>query len=198
MKFELGINSIPYQGEVVSGDIHFFKNTTDGALVAVIDGAGHGWSAAQAAKLIASNLEGIASDSISEIFKKTETICKKTRGAAMSAAHFSLINSSMTWAGIGNVEGILMRANPEIKPSKESLLLRNGILGYGSVAPRIATLPVSPGDTLILVTDGIRSDFFESVDLREPAQKISESILASHAKGNDDALALVVRLMEAE
>jgi hypothetical protein len=49
------------------------------------------------------------------------------------------------------------------------------------------------GDTLILVTDGIRSNFADVVNVRDPPQLIADRILAEYSKGLDDALVVVAR-----
>jgi hypothetical protein len=55
-------------------------------------------------------------------------------------------------------------------------------------------LPVAKGDTLVFVTDGIRGEFAESISPLESPQRAADRILERHCRGNDDALALVVRL----
>jgi len=46
---------------------------------------------------------------------------------------------------------------------------------------------VSPGDTLVMATDGIRSGFAAGVTIEYSPQEIAESILARYAIGSDDA-----------
>jgi hypothetical protein len=52
---------------------------------------------------------------------------------------------------------------------------------------------VVPGDTLVLVTDGIRDDFAEQLTANGAVGPSAERILARYAKGTDDALVLLVR-----
>jgi hypothetical protein len=99
----------------------------------------------------------------------------------------------MTWAGIGNVEGVLVRGDPAARPPRELLTPRGGVVGYVLPSVRAAALPIAPGDTLILATDGIRSCFTDGVDLRRSPQEVAGAIFARHARGSDDALVLVAR-----
>jgi hypothetical protein len=56
-----------------------------------------------------------------------------------------------------------------------------------------SVVSVSPGDTLVFATDGIRSDFGWRLDPADPPRQIADRIVAGHATPRDDALVLVVR-----
>ena len=114
---------------------------------------------------------------------------KATRGAVLSLACFHP-DQTLSWSGVGNVEGRLLRADGS---APCSLLLRPGVLGYRLPPLRAETLPVFPGDTLILVTDGISYFRNEDIPAQLPPQALAEYIMAHHGKGSDDALVLVVR-----
>jgi hypothetical protein len=58
---------------------------------------------------------------------------------------------------------------------------------------RAAVLPITRGDTLIFVTDGIRSGFDQGLVLNSPPQQIADRILAQDRLNTDDALVLVAR-----
>jgi negative regulator of sigma-B (phosphoserine phosphatase) len=60
---------------------------------------------------------------------------------------------------------------------------------------RTAVLPVAPGDTLVLATDGIRSGFAEKLSPEASPQQLADGILARDVKGTDDALVLVARYL---
>jgi len=82
-----------------------------------------------------------------------------------------------------------------IKPNKEQLLLRAGVLGDHLPALQASIVPVTIGDTLIFVTDGIRSGFEEGIKLDKPPERIASGILGRYSKGNDDALVFVARYL---
>jgi hypothetical protein len=111
----------------------------------------------------------------------------------MSMASFNAAEGTLTWIGIGNVEGMLWRAGVTSNTAHESLLLRGGIVGIQMPPLSASIMPVMPGDTLIFVTDGIRPDFAERLNLREPPQELADRILSQHVKGTDDALVLSAR-----
>src|SRR5438067_1235314 len=74
---------------------------------------------------------------------------------AMSVAAISGEGHTMSWLGVGNVEGSLFRRSEGSRPSRESLLLRGGVVGYQLPKLLPSVVPVDPGDTLVFVTDGI-------------------------------------------
>ncbi len=116
----------------------------------------------------------------------------------MSLASFDSRDSSMTWMGIGNVEALLLRTGqPADLAPRESITQRGGVVGYHLPALRASSLSVSPGDTLVMASDGIRGGFVADLNVRGSPQQVAESILARFARGSDDALVLVARYLGA-
>jgi len=182
-------------GQTESGDRYLATTTPDGALVAVVDGLGHGAEAADAAKVAVRSLERHAQQPIIPLVRYCHHTLVGTRGAVISVASFTARDQTMTWLGVGNVEGLLLRAQVT-SPRRESLLLRGGVVGVHLPALTAEIVPVTPGDTLILATDGVRSDFSHERFLQQgPPQVLADSILARCGKQNDDALVLVVRYL---
>jgi hypothetical protein len=58
---------------------------------------------------------------------------------------------------------------------------------------RAATMAIERGDVLVMITDGIEPAISTAVAAGGAAQALADRILASHGKGTDDALAVVVR-----
>jgi anti-sigma regulatory factor (Ser/Thr protein kinase) len=178
-----------------SGDLHVIVSFHDGALVAVIDGLGHGTEAAVAARAAAKILETHAQEAPDLLVRRCHAELGRTRGVVMSLACFDSRTDSMTWTGVGNVDAVLVRTDRARCSPSEALALRGGVIGYQIPTVRPATVTVSPGDTLIMVTDGIRRDFTDGIDLRDGPRCIADSILSRHGKHSDDALALAVRYL---
>jgi phosphoserine phosphatase RsbX len=194
---EWGISSRAMEGQTESGDLHFVHQMRDGALIAVLDGLGHGVEAAAAAKKAISTLESCAHQSVIAIIQSCHEALRGTRGVVMSLASFNLRDSTMTWIGVGNVEGRLLRADIESSPTHESLVQRGGVIGYQLPSLRGTVIPVAPGDTLLFFTDGIESGFTVVLPLVGPPQRVAEHIMAQHRRGTDDALVLVARYIGA-
>ncbi|HET6464165.1 MAG TPA: SpoIIE family protein phosphatase [Nitrospiria bacterium] len=190
---EWGVGSRGLTSEVESGDAHIVQLLPKGALVAVVDGLGHGSEAASAARKAVDCLSNGASGSVISLLTECHRSLQGTRGVVMSLALFNSDDQAMMWTGVGNVTSVLYRADSRIAPSSENLLPRAGIVGYVLPPLRAAVLPVSPGDTLVMASDGIRDGFVVKPFLKDPPQQIADRILSQHAKETDDALVLVVR-----
>jgi hypothetical protein len=175
-----------------SGDLHVVAPFRGGALVALIDGLGHGPEAAVAARTAAGILEASPDQPVGELIARCHEGLRRTRGAVLTVASFDARRSAMTWAGVGNVDAELVRAAPT-RPPREVLAMRGGVVGFHLPSIHPTTVEVAPGDTLVLATDGIRSTFHGAVPLDFSPAGIAESILALHSRDDDDALVLVAR-----
>ncbi len=183
---------LPGQGE--SGDQHLVCCNRSGILIAAIDGIGHGGEAANAAKRAVSILKAGADEPVISLMQRCHEGLRSTRGVVLSLACIDQEQGMMTWAGVGNVQGALMRAGAHKGSVQEVLLLRGGVVGSQLPTLQAAVLPVAKGDTLVFVTDGIRGDFAEGLSSLESPQRAADRMLERHCRGNDDALVLVVRL----
>lgn len=186
-------------GQAESGDRSLAMATAEGALVAVVDGLGHGSEAADVAKTAVGSLERHASEPIIGQLRHCHGALGGTRGAVVSLAAFAARDESMTWLGVGNVEGLLLRGGATMSPPRETLLLRGGVVGVHLPSLTVALVPVTRGDTLILATDGVRSDFLnQTLPYRDPPQRLADHLLRRWGSASDDALVLVVRYLGLE
>lgn len=182
---------LPGQGE--SGDHFLVSCKRNVILAAVVDGVGHGKEAAMAAKVAIGVLEGGPWEPVISLVEQCHEKLRCERGVVLSLASIDPVHGMMTWLGIGNVQGVLMRAGAERGEAHDELLLRGGLVGSQLPPLQAAVLPVGRGDTLVFATDGIRGDFSAELSSQEPPQRAADGILKRHRLGNDDALALVVR-----
>jgi len=109
----------------------------------------------------------------------------------MTLAVFNALDNSLQWLGVGNVEGLLVRSETDGKRAREPLLLSRGILGAHLPPLHTSVVKISPGDTLVLATDGIRRGFGEEMALFEEPEITAQGIPASYGLESDDALVLV-------
>ena len=194
---ECAVAELARPGQSESGDRHLVLSTADGGLVAVVDGLGHGAEAASAAKMAVMALERGADRPLVQIVRDCHQSLIGTRGAVLGAAAFSVIDDSMTWLGVGNVEGRLLRATASGGAPPEALLVRGGVVGaqLPPLVPRIVRL--RRGDMLIIATDGIRSEFLDAPLPHQEPQALADHVLARWSTQTDDALVLVVRYLGA-
>ena len=190
---EWGVATLTLPGQAESGDRYVVKPFRGGALVAAVDGLGHGDEAAAAAKTAAAILEMYSPEPVVTLLRRCHERLRMTRGVVLSLASFAARESTMTWLGVGNIEGRLLRADPQAQPLRESLILRGGVVGRHLPTAYASLVAVAPGDILIFATDGIRSDFSEGLTGSEVPQRTADRILAQYGKHTDDALVLVAR-----
>lgn len=192
---DLGIASFTPSDQVESGDLSVAQCNPDRALLAAIDGIGHGKSAAEAARVAAATLESFDGGSLESLVQKCHEALRPTRGVVLSLALIDFQLGTLTWLGIGNVQGVLVRSTTSEHNGNHALLLRPGVVGSRLPLLQTMTLPISRGDTLGFATDGIRSDFSEDLFPHETPQRSADRILAKHCKGNDDALIFIARFL---
>ncbi|MEU4320355.1 SpoIIE family protein phosphatase [Nocardia fluminea] len=180
-------------GQDVSGDRALVLDTGAGVLFAVLDGLGHGAPAAEAADRATVILTENCGEPLDVLMVLCHRAMVETRGAAVSLALIEP-GETLQWLGVGNVDSRLLTLGPAGPELRATMLLTGGIVGYrlpSHLQPQ--TLPIRPGDLLLMATDGIVAVGPESLDLAKPATAIAGDLLARDAKDTDDALVLAAR-----
>jgi phosphoserine phosphatase RsbX len=190
-----GVSAMALGGARESGDLHVVVPCAETVLVAAIDGLGHGRQAALAARAAACVLERHGDEPLIPLMQRCHEDLRCTRGVVLSMALFDARAGTMTWVGVGNVEGVLFRADRSSGMRKDSLMLRGGVVGYQIPPLRSAELPVAAGDVLVLATDGVRASFSAYSPIAEDVQVAADAILARYGRETDDAMVLVVRYL---
>jgi phosphoserine phosphatase RsbX len=191
---EYGVAQFVLPGQKESGDRHLVCCSPNSIRIAAIDGIGHGEEAAAAAKLAVSALEAPMDELPISLVQLCHEKLRSTRGVVLSLASIDPLNGMMTWLGVGNVQGALLRTGANRGAVQEMLLLRAGVVGAQLPALQASVLPVAKGDTIVFATDGIRGEFAEDLSALEHPQRLADRILERYCRGNDDALVLVARL----
>ena len=203
-----GFATMPRNGQSESGDRHVVQFFPGGVLLAVIDGLGHGDQAAVAASAAESILRAQPEEPVISLVRQCHESLRSTRGVVMSLVSLDTSHGLMTWLGVGNVRGVVHRAadssmparegrpiKSSIRPLREELILRGGVIGGQIPSLQASVIPVSRGDTLLLATDGIRGEFVRELASQESSQRMAEGILTTYRKETDDALVLVARIL---
>ena len=163
-----------------------------GALVAVVDGLGHGAEAAAAAERACEVVGAAASEPIDEVLRLTHDALARTRGVAMTVASIAC-SGGMRWVGVGNVEAHVLRRDGRRSRRAASAVLYGGVLGYRLPAVRVSTHQLEPGDMVLMATDGIAPDFTDDVALADPVARVVATALERWARPTDDALVAAAR-----
>jgi hypothetical protein len=129
-------------------------------------------------------------DSVIGHMRRCHQALTGTRGAVMSIASFNLVEHTMSWMSVGNVQGMLLRADPDVVPRHEAVLSRRGVVGLQLPMLQASVTTLNPGDLVLFATDGVGPGFAEHVVPGRP-QTLAERLLHTCNKGTDDALVLV-------
>jgi serine phosphatase RsbU (regulator of sigma subunit) len=185
----------PRLSEQVCGDrpIAIDVNGT-GALIAVLDGLGHGAEAAAAAARGVEVLRDARAEPLEDLIQLCHRALSGTRGAAMTLVRIDFQADTLRWVGIGNVTANLVAKHPAGIEVRASARLSGGIIGYRIpevLAPQ--EVSIRPGDLLVIASDGIAEDHLDNIDFAATAVVIAEQIVRSHGRTDDDALVLTAR-----
>ena len=121
---DYGVAKFVLPEECECGDRHLISSHKNGVLIAAVDGIGHGREAANAAKTAISVLKERASDPITSLVERCHQRLRRMRGVVLSLASIHASDGVMAWLGVGNVQGVLMRAHGAQGDVQEPLLLR--------------------------------------------------------------------------
>jgi negative regulator of sigma-B (phosphoserine phosphatase) len=185
----------PLDGEGRSGDLAVFAPYDGGALAACIDGLGHGDDAADASAAAAEILAAHAGEAPQALLQRCHEALHRTRGVVMTLAWFDVAGATMTWTGVGNVEGRLVRAAGDLPGRHDSPVVFGGVVGYQLPRVKPTTVALEPGDTVVFATDGISPAFSVSLTAGLEPQVQADRVLEHHARDSDDALAVAVRFL---
>src|SRR2546423_15194850 len=93
---EWGVATQPIPGETVCGDLHLVKPFAYGALVAVVDGLGHGDEAIAVARVAIDVLKEQADQSVITLVKHCHDALIETRGVVLTLASFNTHDATVS------------------------------------------------------------------------------------------------------
>ena len=182
-----GVASRVYDGEIVCGDDFVARAVTDGFLVGVVDGLGHGEGAAAAARVGLAALEADGENTVMAMMARCHERLKGTRGVTLSIASFDARQRPNDLDRCGQrgrprSGGRIRGDGPPASPSCSVV----GVVGLTLPTLRQGVIPVRSGDTLIPATDGIRGLASASTRAGTSADRRRDS--RGTCQGSDDAL----------
>lgn len=186
---EIGAITIPYPGEIISGDAWSVNENDDGFAMTMMDGLGHGPKANAAAMKALNIFREFTRAPVDELLTKMHAGLRQTRGAAGFV--LSVIGNSISYVGAGNIHAVIQKAH-----HTKTLISQNGTIGLllGSVKPNQEDW--NQEGYLILHSDGIGSrwDLSQYPGIFNKHPSILAAILyRDFQRGSDDATVVVVR-----
>jgi negative regulator of sigma-B (phosphoserine phosphatase) len=171
-------------GEVQNGDAVLFRhNEHKQAMLAVIDGLGHGPDAAKASRAAVEQLSLLpVGGPVLEAMQAVHQALRNTRGAA---ATLCVINGfRLEVCAVGNVG--FMCVNLTIP-----LVLSAGVLGHQVSRFRVGVAELKAGARIALLSDGISMRFrLDELKAHAPADAC-QLIMSRHRRKEDDATVLI-------
>ena len=151
---EVGAVSVPMAGEEACGDAWAVVEEPDRGqtLVLVVDGLGHGLPAAEAAREAVATFDAQAHLAPAEIIHVMHEAMRKTRGAAVAIARVDRRRGEVTYAGIGNISGVILAPHAE---RRTSMVSHNGTVGHAIRKVQEFLYPWDPGALLVMHSDGL-------------------------------------------
>jgi negative regulator of sigma-B (phosphoserine phosphatase) len=177
------------------GDLHLVRSAGRATLIAVMDGSGSGVGAAHASAACHAALSALnGSWDLEKCFAAAHRACRDTHGVALGLALVEPSARRMSWAAVGDIDGLLIRRAPAGRARRESILQCGGTVGLHLPSVLSQAHPIAEGDIFMLVSDGIRHSYRGPVPKTASVAAIAADILKSHGRDQDDAMVLVARL----
>ncbi len=186
-----GVATRPLPGSKFNGDAYFLKTWGNKALLAVIDGLGHGQFAHRASQKARNYLQSHFDQPFGSLLMGVGRECLTTRGVVMALARFDWQQRTLHFTSVGNISTRIFGA-----PGDLNLPIRRGILGRRAPKPIISEHQWDPSYTLVMHSDGLRTHWgIGDVPglTKMPAQKAAKRLLDSFSKQTDDAVVAVVK-----
>lgn len=172
------------------GDIGFVKVYDNFCFLALVDVLGHGKHAAQVANLSKEYLAQNYSKQLTEIINGLHGCLRGTRGAVAAACRLDVDTGVLQYSGMGNIHLRLFGT------SHETLITRDGIVGYMIPSPTQAQTRMMSGDILVMTSDGIKEHFdpnaYPGITTGR-AKDICSNFITNLGKGSDDISCIVLR-----
>jgi anti-sigma regulatory factor (Ser/Thr protein kinase) len=183
--------AVPYPGERFCGDAWTCHRTPERTVCLLTDGLGHGWEAAEAAQEAVATFHKRVELPPGQILSYVHEALRKTRGAVAAIAEIRPQESTLVYAGIGNISAVVLS-----RGTSRSLVSHNGTLG--AAAARIQEFKSEwPADgVLVLHSDGLQSRWdlapYAGLLSRHPAV-IGGALLRDFRRQRDDASVVVIK-----
>ena len=185
-----GAVCVPKPGEEACGDSWHAVADEDGITALVVDGLGHGPSAATAAATAVRAFAQNPARPVTELLDTMHAALRPTRGAAGAVMRMRP-GKAVSFAGIGNIAGTIVAGD-----QARRMVSHNGTMGH--IAQRIQSFeyPLPSGATVVLHSDGLGTSWslarYPGLLAAHPSL-IAGVLFRDYRRGRDDATVLVVQ-----
>ena len=189
---ELGGRCAPMRGQDECGDAWAHTRAGRWERLCLVDGLGHGpLAAVAAAAALAAFHAAPEAATPADIVALCHTELATTRGAVMAVAAIDVAAGRLLFAGVGNILGVIHSGL-----DSHHLLSIEGIVGHNVRKIRMVERQWTPGDALVLSSDGLSGRWNMNVYpglLQRHALLVASVLFRDFARTTDDATVLVAR-----
>jgi anti-sigma regulatory factor (Ser/Thr protein kinase) len=185
-----GVVCLPHPAEQACGDGWCVTRQDSRSSLLVVDGLGHGPSAAEAAE-IAIGVFRERRDAPAGMIEALHRALRGTRGAALAVAEVDAAAGRVHFAGVGNISAMLF--SPGAKMS--SMPSHSGIVGHQMRKVQEFAYDWTPSSTLVMHSDGLatrwRMEQYPGLLGRDPSL-LAAILHRDHTRGRDDVTVMVL------
>jgi anti-sigma regulatory factor (Ser/Thr protein kinase) len=188
---QVGGVSVPKHGELVCGDAWAVAMDSSSATLAVVDGLGHGFDAAEASAAAIDVFAAEAARDVTQMLEKMHVRLRSTRGAAVTLLRADASTSRLRSCGAGNVSARVVSGAYD-----RSMLMQHGTAGLQMRRPEPVEQEWPQHAMIVVHSDGIGTRWAPDAVLpvlgRDPTLAAA-LLLRDHSRGRDDATVAVLR-----
>ena len=191
-QFEVGAVQVAKGGEPVCGDDWAWRLRDARLSIFVADGLGHGLLAHEASTAATRVFAAGHELPPGRLVEDVHAALRPTRGAAVASLAVDLERRTATFAGLGNISGVVLHPSG----ARQSMVSRNGTAGH--IAPKVQEFhyPIPSGAIVVMFSDGLGTQW----DLRAypGLQQRSAAVIAGvlyrdFSRRKDDVTVVVAR-----
>lgn len=149
-RFEVGVVSVPKDGEDVSGDGWAACHMPSGLQLLLVDGLGHGLLAHDAATLAVETFMSTSGGEPVDVLRALHAPLKSSRGATGGVFSINIRARLLTYCGVGNIAAAVVTAERSRK-----LVSLNGTIGREPVQFKQFEADWDPNSVLVAHSDGL-------------------------------------------
>lgn len=189
--FDLGVVTVPKEGEEVSGDSWGVCEVDGGIQLLVVDGLGHGLLASEAAALAVKAFNATQGRAPVDVLRALHPPLRGTRGATVGVATIDTRSGVVTFGGIGNIAAAIF--GPD---SPRRLVSTNGTVGRDPVIYQQFDSKWHSEACLVMHSDGLltrwKLDYLPGLATKDPTL-IAAVLFRDFAREGDDVTVVVAR-----
>lgn len=184
---QIAVLQRPILGESFCGDAVLQLAQDQKTLLAVVDGLGHGEKAALAAERFCHCVREHQHDGLESIMQAAHKQMRGQRGVVATLLRLDQAKMRLSVVGVGNIS-MRSRSLEPIKP-----ISFPGVIGSRMRKLKTFDYALSPGDLLLLFSDGISSSVnLDDYKNEQDLDKMASQIMQQHGKDHDDATVVVL------